>query len=293
MQWFGGDPGVPVLVNGRETFPLVPVAVGLYSIFFNVFNTLLLMPFTGVFERVLLRVGHTSADDTEDYSAPKYLTADLFGDLSRAVPALQQEIDRYLQASALFLDTARGVAGAPKDLEEHHQAIDMLSRDIRGFAARLFTTGMPYHQADLVASLIEEADFAASLGETLHQIGRRVQRQDFAPEARALVDAALAEVSTAMQTVLPAAAARPMAADATAGEAQGLLDLRSRCLRLGDAVKPAERGAILALLGSAERTRLLIERLDSERRSVPRDQAAIVAAPPEPPFAGMAAMPAE
>ncbi|MGL5139727.1 MAG: Na/Pi cotransporter family protein, partial [Beijerinckiaceae bacterium] len=38
MQWFGGDPGVPVLVNGKETFPLVPVAVGLYSTAFNIFN---------------------------------------------------------------------------------------------------------------------------------------------------------------------------------------------------------------------------------------------------------------
>ena len=28
MGWFGGDPGVPVIRDGHETFPLVPVAVG-------------------------------------------------------------------------------------------------------------------------------------------------------------------------------------------------------------------------------------------------------------------------
>ncbi|WP_162306249.1 Na/Pi cotransporter family protein, partial [Teichococcus vastitatis] len=53
MGWFGGDPGVPVVVNGRETYPLVPVAIGLYSTFFNIFNVILLYPFIGVFERVL------------------------------------------------------------------------------------------------------------------------------------------------------------------------------------------------------------------------------------------------
>ena len=53
MGFFGGDPGVPVIRDGHETFPLVPVAVGVYSTAFNVFNTILLFPFVGVFERVL------------------------------------------------------------------------------------------------------------------------------------------------------------------------------------------------------------------------------------------------
>ena len=44
-------PAPPVMVDGKETFPLVPVAIGLYSTAFNVFNTLLLFPFVGVFER--------------------------------------------------------------------------------------------------------------------------------------------------------------------------------------------------------------------------------------------------
>ena len=77
MGWFGGDPGIPVLVNGKETFPLVPVAVGLFSTAFNVFNTMLLFPFIGTFDRVLSRVGHTSAEDIEDFSVPKYLRRDL------------------------------------------------------------------------------------------------------------------------------------------------------------------------------------------------------------------------
>ncbi len=81
MKWFGGDPGIPVLVDGKETFPLVPVAIGLYSTVFNIFNTLLLFPFIGVFDRVLSRIGRTASEDIEDYSVPKYLRRDLVGDL--------------------------------------------------------------------------------------------------------------------------------------------------------------------------------------------------------------------
>ena len=73
MGFFGGDPSVAVMRDGKETFPLVPVAVGLYSTAFNVFNTALLFPFIGVFERVLARVGRTTAEDAEDYSVTRFL----------------------------------------------------------------------------------------------------------------------------------------------------------------------------------------------------------------------------
>jgi phosphate:Na+ symporter len=73
MGWFGGNPGTPVIIDGKETFPLVPVAVGLYSTFFNVFNTALMFPFLPVFHRVLSRVGHSSVEDREDYTQPRYL----------------------------------------------------------------------------------------------------------------------------------------------------------------------------------------------------------------------------
>ena len=120
MQWFGGDPGVPVIVDGKETFPLVPVAVGLYSTVFNVFNTLLLFPFVGVFERVLSRIGRTDAEDIEDYSTPKFLDRKLASDFAQAVPAVQQETARHLQAGAMFLDIARGSKKAPSDPGEHY-----------------------------------------------------------------------------------------------------------------------------------------------------------------------------
>ena len=57
----GVDPGMPVMIAGEETFPGVPIAIGTFSIAFNVFNVLILFPFVGTFERVLSRVGYSAS----------------------------------------------------------------------------------------------------------------------------------------------------------------------------------------------------------------------------------------
>jgi phosphate:Na+ symporter len=294
MGWFGGDPGVPVLINGKETFPLVPVAVGLYSTAFNIFNTALLFPFIAVFDRVLSRIGKDASEDVEDYTTPRYLRPGQESDVAVAMPAVQRELARYLEGATAFLALARGDAVAPVDAKKHAAAIDILSRDIRGYTARMFRPGMSHGEADLVASLIEEEDFAASLGEVLHQIGRRVQRETFSPAGRALVDALLAEVIEAMAavTTMPDPSAAPVAA----ARLPAILALRDRTVRAD--LPATDRGAILALLGSAERALMLIERIDAERRSVPR-LVAVTVEPPvtvpvaRPDFGGAAPVPAE
>ena len=47
-------------------------------------------------------------------------------------------------------------------------------------------------------------------------------------------------------------------------------ELRARTLALGPNAGAAERGTMLALLGSIERAELLIRRIDQERKSVNR-----------------------
>ena len=49
-----------------------------------------------------------------------------------------------------------------------------------------------------------------------------------------------------------------------------LTALRERVLKLGSELPAEDRGAILAILGSAERAFYLIDRIDAERRSVAR-----------------------
>ncbi|GGE33978.1 hypothetical protein GCM10007276_09170 [Agaricicola taiwanensis] len=275
LQFFGGDPSVPVMVDGRETFPLVPVAVGLYSTVFNIFNTALLFPFVGVFERVLSRIGRTSEEDVEDFSTPRYLDRKLADDFALAVPAVQKETARHLQAGALFLDIARGAKNAPSDPGEHYLATDILSRDIRSYTAALMKEDLPLEQLDLIASLIEEADFTAALTESLHQVARRVRRETFSERARMIVDKALDKLDASLRDILPDfGIAQPRMPDGHVSYPD-VEELRASTLALGPNAGAAERGTILALLGSIERAEILIRRIDNERRSVNRQ--AIVA----------------
>lgn len=270
MQFFGGDPAIPVIVDGKETFPLVPVAVGLYSTFFNVFNTVLLFPFIGVFERVLSRLGRTDAEDAEDYSMPKFLDRKLAGDFARAIPAVQQETARHLEAGAMFLDIARGSKKAPSDPGEHYLATDILSRDIRSYTAALMKEDLPYEQLDLIASLIEEADFTAALTESMHQVARRVRRETFSGPAQAIVDAALDKLDASLREIMPTYGISDPQMPAGHVSFPEVEELRGRTLALGPNAGAAERGTILALLGSIERAEILIRRIDAERKSVNR-----------------------
>jgi phosphate:Na+ symporter len=270
MQWFGGDPSVAVLVNGKETFPLVPVAVGLYSTVFNIFNTALLFPFVGVFERVLSRVGHSESEDVEDYSVPKFLDRKIASDFAKAVPAVQQETERHLRAGAMFLDIARGDKNAPSDPGEHYLATDVLSRDIRAYTAGLMKEDLPYEQLDLIASLIEEADFTAALTESLHQVARRVKRETFSPQAQVIVTAALDKLDASMRAIMPTFGIPAPQMPAGHVNHPEVDELRARTLALGPNAGAGERGTILALLGSIERAELLVRRIDAERKSVNR-----------------------
>jgi phosphate:Na+ symporter len=276
MGFFGGDPGAPVIVDGEEAFPLVPVAVGLFSIFFNIFNVLILFPFVGTFERVLMRIGH-NGDDIEDYSLPKYLDRKAIEDFNRAVPAMRQEVARALEGSRMFLDSARGKGTNMKKTAEHSAAIDALSREIRAYSAQLFHGERTREQMDLVASMIEEADFTGSLNESLYQIARRIERDQFSPASREVLDLGLDHLDRKL-TLLETTGA----ADLTKKTPEPVLEaaqfeaMRWTVIDATD-IPAAEKGALLALLGSMERAEALIDRIEQERASVDRDQASVLA----------------
>ena len=272
MGSFGGDPGHAVMVDGKETYPLVPVAVGLYSIGFNIFNTALLFPFINVFERVLSRIGADSTEDEEDYAIARHLSREAAGSLHTAAPLMQQEMDRYLKGTRQFLAIARHEEKAPKDSFDHHQALDSLSREIRAYAANQLEQPLTPAQADLVASMIEEADFSASLGESLYQVARRVERHIFSEAAQPQLDTVLGLIDDGMASIL---AGHASTADDGMARARTLLDLRERTLDAATALPAQDRGMLLALYGSAERILGLCDRIVAERRSVVRDFAPV------------------
>ena len=287
---WGIDPGAAVLVDGQETFPGVPVAVGAFSIVFNIFNLMIMFPFIGTLERVLSRVGHSTEDEIEDYSIPRFLDKKLVADFNAALPGVQKEAERHLQAGALFLDIARNKPGAPKDPDEHRAATDVLSREIRAFQAQLFQDGLSRDQLDLVASLIEEVDFTSALSESLYQIARRVKREPFSDAARVVLGQGLERLDQSLNRILIDQVPQPRlpAGHSLVPEFE---ELRWQALQNRD-VAAGEKGALLALLGSIERAEGLIERIVTERASVDRSMIGIRTAGmtggnrPEAPLAG-------
>ncbi|MGL6208937.1 MAG: Na/Pi cotransporter family protein [Paracoccaceae bacterium] len=271
---WGIDPGAAVMVEGQETFPGVPIAVGAFSIVFNIFNLIILFPFISTFEKVLSRVGYNKADDIEDYSIPRFLDKKLVADFNGALPAVQQEAARHLRAGAVFLDIARNKPDAPKDPGEHRAATDVLSREIRAFQSQLFQDGLSRDQLDLVASLIEEVDFTSALSESLYQIARRTKREPFSAAARAVLDQGLERLDQSMNRVIfdPAAMPRMPAGHSVI---PGFEELRWQALQNRD-VASGEKGALLALLGSVERAEGLIDRIVAERASVDRSGIRVV-----------------
>jgi phosphate:Na+ symporter len=287
---WGIDPGAAVLVDGQETFPGVPIAVGAFSIVFNIFNLMIMFPFIGTLERVLSRVGHSTEDEIEDYSIPRFLDKKLVADFNAALPGVQKEAERHLQAGALFLDIARNKPGAPKDPDEHRAATDVLSREIRAFQAQLFQEGLSRDQLDLVASLIEEVDFTSALSESLYQIARRVKREPFSDAARVVLGQGLERLDQSLNRILIDQVPQPRlpAGHSLVPEFE---ELRWQALQNRD-VAAGEKGALLALLGSVERAEGLIERIVTERASVDRSMIGIRTAGmtggnrPEAPCAG-------
>ena len=108
MGWFGGDPGVAVVVNGKETFPLVP---GRGRPVFDGVQHLQHSPPVPVHQRVRPRAvagrpPHVGGQRGL-FARRAILDARLLKDLPKGVGAIQQETVRYLEAAGLFLAIAR------------------------------------------------------------------------------------------------------------------------------------------------------------------------------------------
>ena len=69
---------------------------------------------------------------------PRHLAPGLANRLKTAVPAVQQEMARYLDASRMMLAVARGDHTKFKSVHDHHKALDCLNREMRHFTANAF-----------------------------------------------------------------------------------------------------------------------------------------------------------
>ena len=285
LKWFIGDPAVPTIVDGAETFPLVPVAVGIYSTAFNIFNTLLLFPFIGIFDRILSRIGHSAADDVEDYSTPRFLDPRHRDNLPQAVPAVQQRA-RPLSGSGgpvpgdrarLAVEAGQSAGALRRD--RHPEPGDPVIHGGDVPERHALCRGRPGRQPDrgrpISAPAWAKRCTRSPAGWSGSPSPGSARTWSKPPSARSPTRCG------SIAPEKPAVLAAPVQA---ATWLPGVVGLRERCLKAGAELSPVERGAVLALLGSAERAFVLIERIDAERRSVPRIRAAEAAAA-QPSFA--------
>jgi hypothetical protein len=125
--------------------------------------------------------------------------------------------------------------------------------------------------------MIEEVDFTGSLNEVLYQIARRVKREDLSGASSTLLDVALMRLDDKLAGILTIgtdSTSRPGPFDAR----RGLTDIRWDVID-STSVPAAEKGAVLALLGSFERAEGLVDRIQEERASVDRGIATLVTSP--------------
>jgi phosphate:Na+ symporter len=118
-----------------------------------------------------------------------------------------------------------------------------------------------------------------------------VQRQPFSEVGQPLVNETIDAVAMAMRAIVPNEKGAMLPGLDVEKQDAVILALRDRCLRLGAELPWAERGAVLTLLGSAERAFYLINRIVEERESVSRELAQRTGAAKDRPLGSMQTAP--
>ena len=115
------------------------------------------------------------------------------------------------------------------------------------------------------------SDFTGSLSESLHQIARRVRREQFSAAGQTILDEGLDHLEQKLSALTADASSGSdvlMGEPAALGHAE-FEAMRWRVIDAGD-IPATEKGALLALLGSMERAESSIDRIQQERMSVDR-----------------------
>ncbi len=258
MGFFGGDPERAGHRDGKETFPLVPVAVGLYSTAFNIFNTAAAVP---VHRRVragaVARRAHARRGRRRLFDAALSRSRQASTSWRPACPLVQQEMARYRRGrAAVSRRSPARRSRRPATRKDHQAALDILSRDIRRYTAAMFKPDMPHARGRPAGQ--------PDRGRGFHRQPRRnaVSRSRGAssasrsrPSASALVDATLDQIAEAMRTIAPGRTwLRPRSADGGGAAAVPAVDARAvpaagRRAVVGGARRdpgaPRQRGACL------------------------------------------------
>lgn len=280
----GGDPGKAVMVNGAETFPLVPIAIATYSTGFNIFNTALMLPFVPLLARLLARVGQGAVDE-DDLALPRYLSAKTLREPEVAVALLVKEQQRWLDAVPRHLAFARGPhSPAAAALGK---ALASLGREVDDFAAALLKLEMPAETAARMIRVLQEKDYARSLAQKVGELAQATAGAPLSPSGAAMVDVLVEATEAVLQEGVAALASGQaedlrLIRDATYGHGPHVTALRMHYLDAHPGIPLAERTRLLGALAAAEGVLWTMHRLIVLRLGEESAPAGAVAAQPVP-----------
>jgi len=178
---FGFYPARAVMVEGKETFPDVTAAIAAVHSGFNIANTLLFLPFTGVLARVLVRLV-----PDRDFQEEPHLT--LLDDRLIATPTIgieqsRRELIRMADTVDKMLRRVRRVL-AGEQLEDRlvnkvfhkEEVADIMQKEVTVFLTGLLASSVPRSVADEARRIIRMADEYESVSDYVANIMKLLLR---------------------------------------------------------------------------------------------------------------------
>jgi len=285
----GVDPGQAVVTAGAEHFPYVPVAIATFSTGFNVFNTLLLLPFSGTMARWLTRLV-PSQDGEEDIALPRHIFHRALHDPDLALQLAGQEQLRYLRYIPRYFELARqSGADVRTAVTQLRNALDSLGRELDAFLSEMLAKELTGDQARHATQVLEQQYLLTGLQHGTHDFIRQLGMLVGAPRL-SLTGNFIEALDTLVLTAVDALAEEDP--DLLASLVQMTGDSGRIMQRIHQAyldedlhLSLDEKGRLLALMHGFERLVLQIHQLarlqDADRRwtEIPVADTVAVAAP--------------
>jgi phosphate:Na+ symporter len=195
IQWLvDGDVSHMVLVDGTETFPNTTAAIAATHSLFNVFNTLLFLPFLPVFVRLL-----TWLVPSKEFKEQPHLTDLDIRFLETPTLAIEQsrrEIEKMGSSCAKMLDWQLELMqqDQPEEalsdrLRKREQVLDAMQDEVVEFVTDLISGNVPHAVAEEARRQLRMADEYESVSDyiaNLEKFDRKLRRDGhrFTPEQR-------------------------------------------------------------------------------------------------------------
>jgi len=192
-------PGDPFGEGEDALLVAIPTHIAAFHTLFNVGNTLLFLPFTGPFERLIVRLMPATADSEDELEHELlYLTTPLGATPELAITAAQREVDRMAGVTLKMLARIRQALEAePAELprlfekiQNHERATDALEHKINEYLALLVHGQLSTQASNETLSLLSMINDLERIGDHGEKValllGRMLEeRRAFTPEGQA------------------------------------------------------------------------------------------------------------